>query len=305
MAKGIRLFSEAFVDCRPDILLILGDRYEIFAAASTAMIMNIPIAHIHGGELTIGAIDDAIRHSITKMAHIHFTSTKIYKDRIIQLGENPKTVFEVGAPGVENIKKIKLLKRDDLENILKMKMNKKNLLITFHPVTLNNNFTKKYLLNLLKSLSMLKETNLYFTKANADANGKIVNDLIDKFIKNNSNYFCYKSLGHIKYLSLLRQVDGVIGNSSSGIIEAPSLRKGTINIGDRQLGRLKAQSVIDCGYEVNDINKAIKLLYSKKFLSVLKSSKNPYFKSNTSQNIVNKIESLCLDKILFKSFYDQ
>tara|TARA_B100000886_G_C20418896_1_gene490530 strand:- start:480 stop:1637 length:1158 start_codon:yes stop_codon:yes gene_type:complete len=304
IGQAVKKLSKIYQKLRPDILLITGDRYEIFAAATAAVVMNIPIAHIHGGEITEGSIDDAFRHAITKMSHIHFASTETYKKRILQLGEPKENVFNFGAPGIENIYKLNLLNKKEIESKLSTKFNKKNLLVTFHPLTLENNLTKKYFSNLLACLGKLVETNLYFTMANADTNGKVINDLIAKFCKNKNNCFSYKSLGQIKYLSLMKLVDCVIGNSSSGIIEAPSLKVPTINIGNRQTGRVKTKSIIDCSYKISDIENAIKICFSKSFLKKTSSYKNPYYKKNTSINIVKTLEEKLTTKILIKKFVD-
>ena len=302
--EGIKKISDAYHKLKPNLVLILGDRYEIFSAASAAMMMNIPIAHIHGGELTYGLIDDAIRHSITKMSHLHFVTTQQYKKRIIQLGENKKNVFYVGAPGIENIFNLRLLNKLGLEKELNTKLNKKNLLITFHPITLKNHLTTLYFKNLLISLNKLKDTNLYFTKANADTNGMKINNMIDAYVKNKKNAYSYSSLGQIRYLSLLKHVDGMVGNSSSGLIEAPSLKVGTLNIGDRQDGRVKCESVIDCGYDQVQIQKGLKKLFSSKFKDVVKKQKNPYFKKDTSNNILRELEKANLENLLYKKFID-
>lgn len=304
IGQAIIKLSKIYQKLKPDILLITGDRYEIFAAASAAMAMNIPIAHIHGGEVTMGSMDDAIRHAITKMSHIHFASTATYKKRILQLGESKKNVYNFGAPGIENIYKLNLLDRKEIEIKLNTKFNKKNILITFHPLTLENNLTKKYFSNLLDCLDNLIETNLYFTMANADANGKVINNLIVRFCKNKKNCFSYKSLGQLKYLSLMKIVDCVIGNSSSGIIETPSFKVPTINIGNRQSGRVKALNIIDCGYKNSDIKKAINVSFSKSFIKKIKSCTNPYYKKDTSINIVKVLEEKFTSKILIKKFID-
>ncbi len=301
----IKKISKIFSRTKPDLIVILGDRYEIFACAISALAMNIPIAHIHGGELTEGVIDNAIRHSITKMSHLHFVSHIAYMKRVHQLGENKKNIFHVGALGIENIIKLNLLNKNGIQKKLETKFNKKNLLVTFHPITLDNKNTKKYFQNLLKVLLTMKDTNIYFTKANADANGKLINDLIDKFVINNSSAFVYASLGKLKYLSLLKYVDGIVGNSSSGILEAPSLQTGTINIGTRQTGRLKPKSVIDCGYDEKNIKNAINILFSNKFQKSLRNVSSPYYKKNTSINIVKKLEKISLNNILIKKFVDE
>lgn len=304
IGEAIKKLSKIFKKLKPDILLITGDRYEIYGAAIAAMVMNIPIAHIHGGEVTTGSMDDAIRHAITKMSHLHFVSNSIYKKRILQLGEIKKNVFNFGAPGIENIYKINLLNKKEIESKLNTTFNKRNILITFHPLTLENNLTEKYFTNLLVCLDSLTDTNLYFTMANADANGKVINKLIIKFCKNKKNCYNYKSLGQLKYLSLMKLVDCVIGNSSSGIIEAPSFKIPTINIGNRQTGRVKSKSIIDCNYKISDIENAINMCFSKNFLGGIKSCKNPYYKKDTSLNIVRVLEKKLTKKILVKKFVD-
>jgi GDP/UDP-N,N'-diacetylbacillosamine 2-epimerase (hydrolysing) len=298
-------FAEAYGKLKPDIIVILGDRYEIFSAASAAMIARIPIAHIHGGEVTEGSIDEAIRHSITKMSHLHFTAAEEYKNRVIQLGENPTRVFNVGGMGIENIKRLNLLNKNEFEKSINFKLNKKNILITFHPVTVENNISKEQFQELLDAIDELEDTNIIFTKANSDIGGKIINQMIDEYVKKN----IYKSrefisLGQLKYLSALQYVNAIVGNSSSGLTEAPSYKIGTINIGDRQKGRIKADSVIDCLPDKESIKNAFKVLYSKKFQSVLKSSKNPYGDSCPSQKIVKVLKTVSLENILKKFFFN-
>ena len=298
-------FSEAFSELEPDIVVVLGDRYEIFSAVSAAMIARIPIAHIHGGEITQGAFDESIRHSITKMSHIHFTATNKYKTRVIQLGENPKKVFNVGGLGIENIKRLKLLSKEEFEKSINFKLNKKNIIITFHPVTLENNSAKKQFANLLKAVDSLNDTHIIFTKANSDTNGRIINLMIDKYVEKNSHKaISFISLGQLRYLSALKYVDAVVGNSSSGIIEAPSFKIGTINIGDRQKGRIKAQSVIDCKPSKNSILKGFNKLYSKEFQDSLKNIRNPYGDGIASKKIINILKTVKLENILKKKFYD-
>jgi GDP/UDP-N,N'-diacetylbacillosamine 2-epimerase (hydrolysing) len=239
-------FAEAYEELKPDLVIVLGDRYEIFSATSAAMIGKIPVAHLHGGETTEGAFDESIRHSITKMSHLHFTATDEYKNRVIQLGEHPNRVFNVGGMGIENIKKLKLLTRDEFEKSIEFKLNKKNILVTFHPVTLENSTAKEQFQELLDVIDELKDTNIIFTKANSDTDGRVINQMIDEYVaKNFHKSIGFSSLGQLRYLSALQFVDAMVGNSSSGLTEAPSFRIGTINIGDRQKGRIKAESVID------------------------------------------------------------
>ena len=245
MGLGLTGFTDVYNDLNPDIILVLGDRYEILMAVCGALIHNIPVAHLHGGELTEGAIDDAMRHSISKMSHLHFTSTEEYRKRVIQLGELPQRVFNVGAIGMDNIKNLKLLSKKELQKELNFTLNKHNLLVTFHPVTLENNTAQEQFQNLLDALDEQKDTNIIFTKANADTYGRIINKMIDEYVLNNSGKaIVFTSMGQLKYLSAMQFVDAVVGNSSSGIIEAPSFKTGTINIGDRQKGRIKALSII-------------------------------------------------------------
>ena len=298
-------FAEAYDELKPDIVVVLGDRYEIFSAASAAMIARIPIAHIHGGETTEGAFDEAIRHSITKMSHLHFTATKEYKKRVIQLGENPKRVFNVGGMGIENIKRLKLLSKEEFEKSIGFKLNKKNILVTFHPVTLEKSTSKEQFKELLNAIDELSETNIIFTKANSDTDGRIINQMIDDYVSKNSNKaISFTSLGQLRYLSALQFVDAVVGNSSSGLTEASTFKIGTINIGDRQKSRIKAKSVIDCKPKKEEIKKAFNKLYSKEFQNMLKKIKNPYGDGMTSKKIVNILKSVELKDILKKSFYD-
>ncbi|MGB5793682.1 UDP-N-acetylglucosamine 2-epimerase, partial [Poseidonibacter sp.] len=270
-------FAESFEELKPDMISLLGDRYEIFSAASAAMISNIPISHLHGGETTEGAFDESIRHSITKMSHLHFTAAEEYKNRVIQLGENPARVFNVGGLGIENIKRLKLLSKKEFEESINFKLNKKNIIVTFHPVTLENSTSREQFQNLLDALDELEDTNIIFTKANSDTDGRIINQMIDEYVSTNSSKsVSFTSLGQLRYLSALQYVDVMVGNSSSGLIEAPSFKIATINIGDRQNGRLKAKSVIDTNNKKEDIIESFSKIYSKKFQKKLKSIKNPY-----------------------------
>ena len=238
-------FSEAYMELQPDIVVVLGDRYEIFSAVSAAMIARIPIAHLHGGEITEGLIDESIRHSITKMSHLHFTATEEYKKRVIQLGENPSSIYKVGGLGVDGIKNHKLLSRKEFEHSIDFVLSKKNILITFHPVTLENSTAQQQFQILLDIIGALQETTVIFTKANSDPNGRIINEMIDDYVASNKHKSVgFTSLGQLRYLSALQYVDVVVGNSSSGLLEAPTFQIGTINIGDRQKGRIKAESIM-------------------------------------------------------------
>ncbi|MFC2746756.1 MAG: UDP-N-acetylglucosamine 2-epimerase [Campylobacter concisus] len=305
VAKVYEKFASALAELRPDILVLLGDRYEIFGVAGVASIMQIPIAHIHGGETTQGAFDEAFRHSITKMSHIHFAATREYANRIIQLGEEPGRVFNVGGPGIENIKKLNLLNKDEFEKSISFKLTKKNILITFHPVTLENGSAKEQFSELLKAIDELKDTNFIFTKANSDIDGDVINKMIDEYIsKNSQKAVTFASLGQLRYLSAIKFVDIVLGNSSSGLSEVPSFKKATINIGDRQKGRAKASSVIDVRPVKEEILAAIKKVYSKEFEQVLKDTTNPYDGGNPSKKMVKILKEIELDDILKKKFYD-
>ena len=303
---GVIGFADEFQRADLDMLILLGDRYEALSAAISAMVMRIPIAHLHGGELTEGAIDEGIRHSITKMSYLHFTSTEQYRNRVIQLGENPERVFYVGALGVENIKKINLMTKEELEKSIHFEIDENTVVVTYHPVTLENNTVEEQFLNLLKVLDRNPKIRMIFTKANADTNGRIVNELIDKYAAQNSERACaFMSLGQKRYLSALKYCRIVIGNSSSGIIEAPSFGKPIINIGDRQKGRICADSVINCGYTQQEIQQAMETALTKEFENKASNCRNPYEKENTAANIISVIKDYLLnDKIkLKKGFY--
>ena len=304
---GVIGFADEFQRADLDMLILLGDRYEALSAAISAMVMRIPIAHLHGGELTEGAIDEGIRHSITKMSYLHFTSTEEYRRRVIQLGENPERVFCVGAIGVENIKKINLMTKEELERSIHFEIDENTVIVTYHPVTLENNTVEEQFLNLLEVLDRNPKIRMIFTKANADTNGRIVNELIDKYAAQNSERACaFMSLGQKRYLSALKYCRIVIGNSSSGIIEAPSFGKPIINIGDRQKGRICADSVINCGYTQQEIQQAMETALTEKFENKARNCRNPYEKENTAANIISVIKDYLLnDKIkLKKGFYD-
>lgn len=298
-------FSEAYEELKPDLVILLGDRYEIFAAATAAMVARIPIAHLHGGETTEGAFDEAIRHSITKMSHLHFTATDEYRRRVIQLGEAPERVFNVGGIGIENIKRLNLMSKEEFENSINFKLNNKNLLVTFHPVTLEESTTEQQFMQLLNALDTLINTHIIFTKANSDTDGRIINKLIDDYVNSNpSKSVAFASLGQLRFLSALQYVDSVVGNSSSGLAEAPSFKIGTINIGDRQKGRIKASSVIDAEPDYQSILKAIEHLYSDSFKETLITTKNPYGEGSASSEIIQIIKNTSLKHILKKSFFD-
>ena len=298
-------FAEVYEELKPDMLVVLGDRYEIFSAVSAAMIACIPIAHLHGGESTEGAFDESIRHSITKMSHLHFVAADEYKNRVIQLGENPNRVFNVGGMGIENIKRLNLLSKEDFEKSIDFRLNRKNILVTFHPVTLEKSTAKEQFSQLLDAIDELKDTNIIFTKANSDTDGRIINKMIDEYVVSHSQKsVAFSSLGQLRYLSALQYMDAVVGNSSSALIEAPSFKVGTINIGDRQKGRIKAKSIIDTRPIKKDILNAFEILYSKEFKLLLQDLKNPYGDGCASEKIIKIIKKIELDNILKKSFYD-
>lgn len=298
-------FAEAYDELKPDIVVVLGDRYEIFAATAAAMVSRIPIAHLHGGETTEGAFDEAIRHSITKMSHLHFTATDEYRKRVIQLGESPDRVFNVGGLGIENIKRLNLMSKNEFEKSINFELNTQNLLVTFHPVTLEDSTTEQQFKQLLSALDVLENTNLIFTKANSDTDGRIINNLIDEYVNNNPDKsIAFSSLGQLRFLSALQFVDGVVGNSSSGLAEAPSFKIGTINIGDRQKGRIKSSSIIDTQPNRQDILNAINQLYSEAFQKTLLTSKNPYGEGCASLEIIKIIKNTPLQNILKKRFYN-
>lgn len=304
MGLGMIGFADSLKDLRPDLMLVLGDRWEIFSAVATAMIARIPVAHLHGGEATEGLIDEPIRHSVTKMSHLHFVATEEYRKRVIQLGEQPDSVFLVGGLGIDNILKLKLLGRKELEKALDFKQGSKNLLVTFHPVTLEHSTSEDQMKELLAALGKLKDTHLIFTLPNADTDGRILFTLIEDFVEKHPHSRAYTSLGQLRYLSCIQHIDGVVGNSSSGLAEVPSFKRGTINIGDRQRGRIKANSVIDCEPTRQSIGEALKKLYSKDFQRTLKTVVNPYGTGGASEAIVKILENISLDDILKKEFYD-
>ena len=297
-------FSESYENLQPNLIVVLGDRYEIFSAVSAAMIARIPIAHLHGGEATEGSIDESIRHSITKMSHLHFVAAKEYKNRVIQLGEQPDRVFNVGGLGIDNINKLKLLSRESFEQAINFSLGEKNILVTFHPVTLENSTAGIQFKELLGALDDLQDTNIIFTKANSDTDGRIINHMIDDYVTNHDNTISFTSMGQLNYLSALQFVDAVVGNSSSGLLEAPSFKIATIDIGDRQKGRIKADSTISCLPKKKDIDSALKKMYSEDFQNIVNNVKNPYGDGGASEKIASIIKSIDLDNILKKSFYD-
>lgn len=294
------LLSDAFSRLQPDVVLLLGDRFETHAAATTAMLMNIPIAHIHGGELTEGAVDEQIRHSITKMSYIHFASTETYRNRIIQMGEDHTRVFNTGAPGIDNIVRMNLLSKEDLESELSWKMDGATALFTYHSETLSPSDVKEDIANILATVQR-SDMNVLFTYANADDNGRVINQKIEEFCKIDlTKYKVVKNLGQLRYLSAMNHVDLLIGNTSSGIIEAASFQKPVVNIGDRQKGRLQSGNVINCS--ITTLSQAIRQALSNEFRANCKALSNIYGNGNASDTIVNVLSSAEISVV--KKFVD-
>jgi GDP/UDP-N,N'-diacetylbacillosamine 2-epimerase (hydrolysing) len=305
MGLGQISFAECYERLKPDLIIVLGDRYEIFSAVSAAMVSRIPVAHLHGGEATEGLIDESIRHSITKMSHLHFTATEEYRKRVIQLGEQPNNVFNVGGMGIDNIKKLPLLGRKKFQEVIDFSLGEKTFLITFHPVTLEKSTAKTQIINLLMALEEFDNCNYIFTKANSDTDGRIINQMIDDFAdKHRDRSVTFFSMGQLRYLSALKYVDVVIGNSSSGLSEVPTFKIPTINIGDRQKGRMKASSVIDCSNGKKEIVEAINKALSSDFQKELINTKNPYGTGGASKKIIEIIKEVDFNNILKKKFYD-
>jgi len=304
MAKGLEGFAIAYSELKPDMIVILGDRYEMLSAATAALIFRIPIAHIHGGEVTEGAYDDAIRHSITKMSSLHFTSCEEYRKRVIQLGENPDRVFNVGSIGVENIKQIPLMEKEELESSLDFKFNDRTILVTYHPETLGGD-SKTGIGELLAAISQYPELRVIFTMPNSDPGHRPIVQAIDEYVKQHPDSSkAFASLGVKRYLSALQYVKAVVGNSSSGIIEVPSFGIPTLNIGDRQKGRVASRSVINCGTSCKEIINGISICLSPKTQESVKLCKNPYFKPNTAQLILKQLKNADLEMIYRKTFFN-
>jgi UDP-hydrolysing UDP-N-acetyl-D-glucosamine 2-epimerase len=302
---GIISMADALDRLKPEIVVILGDRFEILAVAQAAMTARIPIAHIHGGETTEGAIDEQIRHALTKMSHLHFVAAEPYRKRVIQMGESPDRVYNVGALGLDNIKRLKLLSKNELEQAIDFSFGNLNFLVTLHPVTLNKDETKRSVIELLKAIQYFPEAKIIFTKSNADTDGHLINQLIDEYArKNQDRVKVFASLGQVNYLSTIQFIDVVIGNSSSGIIEVPVFKKPTVNIGTRQKGRLKASSVIDCEYDELSIKSAIEKALSPEFQKSLPNTISLYGSGNTAEQIKDCLKSVELRGLLTKKFYD-
>ena len=297
LIKSIKITRDVIKKLKPDVLIILGDRYEMLGSAIAAMVFRIPIAHIHGGEITQGALDDSIRHSITKFSHLHFPIHEQYRKRLIQLGENPKSIFNFGGLGAHAISKTRVLNKKELEKKLKINFNKKIILVTFHPVTLEKNESKNQIQNLIKFLNTLNDYIIIVTSPNFDNEAHIIKKELLRLVKKRENHYYFDSLGSQSYISLMKIAYLVIGNSSSGVLETPSFGTKTINIGNRQSGRIISDNIINCDYNFSSIQEA--------FLKVLKKSKktsNPFFKKNTPSKIAKKILSYKYN--LKKNFYD-
>ncbi|MDD2493922.1 MAG: UDP-N-acetylglucosamine 2-epimerase [Tissierellia bacterium] len=291
--------SQTFLRLKPDILLILGDRYEIFATVSVAMVMNIPIAHISGGEITEGAIDEQIRHSITKMSHIHFPGAEVYAQNIIRMGEESWRVFNVGDPGIENIKFTRFLSKEELKEQLNLDINRDTLLVTFHPVTLERDLLPYQIESLIKALTETNK-NMIITYPNADNGGDYIIKKLEEFQKTNPKVHLFKNLGITKYLSAMRLCGAVVGNSSSALVEAPYLKIPVVNIGNRQKGRLMAENIISCSNECEDIIEAINKSLTDEFKEKVKHTKSLYGEGNTSEEIVKVLESIEISDALLK-----
>ena len=296
--------SDAFAALKPDLILFLGDRFEILAAATAGLVAGIPMAHLHGGEVTEGAFDDSIRHCLTKMSDLHFVANEAYRNRVVQLGENPNNVFVCGGLGVDSIDNVELISREVLSADLGISFSRRNLVVTFHPVTREPRLGRKQLENLLSCLAECEDTTLVFTLPNADNESRELIKLIKNFNVDRPNSYVFDSLGQQYYLSLLAQVDAVVGNSSSGLAEAPSFKVGTVNIGSRQDGRLKAKSVVDCRPERDEISAAINKIYSDEFRACLNTTINPYGVPGASRRIIDILKSVKFSTLLKRRFHD-
>ncbi len=306
-AMGLAMISygEALQRLKPDILVLLGDRFETFCMASAAQVSCVPVAHIHGGETTEGAIDEAFRHSITKMSHFHFASCEVYRQRIIQLGEAPDRVFNVGALGVEKIRRMSLMERSELAESIGFNLEKPYFLLTFHPETLEKNTSEKYFQSLLAALDAFPEYNVIFTKTNADTEGRIINRFIDDYAERHpKRCLSVTSLGMRRYLSAMKFCAALIGNSSSGIVEAPTFKIPTVNIGDRQKGRIQASSTLNCSPDASAIRQTVDHALSSAFQESISGASNPYDKPGTCSTIVKLLEKINISAVTKKTFHD-
>mgnify|MGYP003191154118 FL=1 len=304
MAEEMQGMNDALSELKPDILVLLGDRYEILVAAQVALIHRVPIAHIHGGEVTEGAFDDAIRHSVTKMSSLHFTSCEEYRHRVIQMGEQPSRVFDVGSLGVENIKAVPLMTKDELEASLDFKIDTQTILVTYHPVTLGGDPAKD-IREFLDALDQFKDLKVIFTMPNSDTGRDAIALAVENYVEKHSNRaMAYTSLGLKRYLSTLQFVKAAVGNSSSGIIEVPSFGIPTLNIGDRQKGRLASKSVVNCGTSKDEVIAGLKLCLSEEMQKAAKTYENPYAKPDTANLIYQELKNVVLAGLNLKTFYD-
>ena len=299
-------FSEAFDELKPDIVVVLGDRYELVPIVSAANIARIPVAHLSGGELTEGAIDELIRHAITKLSQLHFTAMDEYSKRVIQMGELPERVFTVGEVGLDNLLRMQLMSKDEFENSISCKLKERNLLFTYHPETTQDIAeVERDFREILSALDTLEHTLVIFTKANADVGGRLINKMIDEYVaENTEKAIAFTSLGQLRYLSALQYMDAVVGNSSSGIVEAPSFKLATINIGNRQKGRVRANSTIDVSVNKADLTSALAEVYTPEFMVSLKHIVNPYGRGNSSEKVVQTLKTVELSSLKTKQFYD-
>ena len=299
-------FSEAFDELKPDIVVVLGDRYELIPIVSAANIARIPVAHLSGGELTEGAIDELIRHAITKLSQLHFTAMDEYSTRVIQMGEQPERVFTVGEVGLDNLLRMQLMSKDEFENSISCKLKERNLLFTYHPETTQDIAeVERDFREILSALDTLEHTLVIFTKANADVGGRLINKMIDKYVaENTEKAIAFTSLGQLRYLSALQYMDAVVGNSSSGIVEAPSFKLATINIGNRQKGRVRANSTIDVSVNKAELTSALAEVYALEFMASLKHIVNPYGRGNSSEKVVQTLKTVELSSLKTKQFYD-
>jgi len=305
MGVGMIGYADAFARLSPDAIVILGDRYEMLSVASSAAIFNIPIIHLHGGEITEGAYDDAIRHAISKISALHFTSTEEYRQRVIQMGEHPDKVYNVGAIGLDNICSLPLMEKEEIEESLGIKFKKYNYQVTFHPETLSHISSQQQFNELLSAIEEQKDSYFIFTKANADTDGRIINQMIDEYVSKNPNKAsAYNSLGSLRFLSVVKMCDAIIGNSSSGIIEAPSLHTPTINIGDRQRGRTQAGSILNCDVDKAEILRCFEKVNEPEFKTIVSRVLNPYGNGGTAQKIIEVISKVNFEELHTKAFYN-
>lgn len=305
MSRALAGFADAYDALQPDLIVVLGDRFEILCAVEAALIKQIPVAHLHGGELTFGAYDDAIRHSITKMSHLHFTSTEEYRNRVIQLGEQPERVFYVGALGVENIKRVLLMSKSEIEQNLQFDITDQTILVTYHPVTLSDSDPLSDINALFEAMDEHPDLRVIFTMPNSDTGGQVIAEAIEQYATQHTNRVrAYKSLGMKRYLSVMKYCTAVVGNSSSGILETPSFHIPTLNIGSRQDGRIAATSVYNCATDKASISAGLDYILSPEFRAIASKAQNPYEKKGTAQAIFDVISTYPLEGIIKKEFYN-